>query len=299
MEAKPDNEKRELTHEFLDLRRNSDPPPDWPDDLGGAPDDKADEPLEGREDLSKSMRKRLARQATKFQREIDGARQQGAKAIEALEAKVRELESANGVGAHAEVDALESKIEAAMEAGNSKEVARLSRQLAEAIAEQKAAKRDSVADPLKTDDRPRVLPRTQQWLDEQDWWDDPEHSEVQDFARKVDAKLVRAGYDPRTDAYYEELERVLDGKFPGVVTITGGKVDDDDDDEIEIRKPASRQKDAGKRSPVKPGVDAMSVRHGKPEGGTTLAQSDIANMRKFGFDPASAKDVEAYVKYRR
>lgn len=70
---------------------------------------------------------------------------------------------------------------------------------------------------------PRLDPKTAAWMRRNTWFDDPEHSEVKAYALGVHQKLVNAGYDPRSDEYFDEIDARLKKVFPEVV----GAADDE------------------------------------------------------------------------
>jgi len=354
-----DEQRDKIEYEFEDLRRNSDPIPgsvleqlgldeeDLEESERHEGDDKdskkevdGDEKLElddgdgdqddpdddgyDTEEMSRSMRKSIMRVKREAQQRIDKAEAEAGETISKLEKRVDELERAGKTDKidneyTGKIEALEAKIETAMEKGDSKEVTRLTRELSELTVEKRFAERDLAAEDDDSGDgdsqeEVRLLPRVQQWIDEQDWWDDPEHGHVRAYVRKVDIALQRKGYRPSDDDYYEQLEAKVDEKFPNVIELTMSddfkdEDEEDEDDEFSDIPPKGRaaKKTAGKkrtrrgRSPVSDGGDGSDAGGGSrkktsKKRGKTLSKARIANMVFFGMDPENPAHVEAYME---
>lgn len=311
--------------------------------------DDEDEDIDDDEEVTLT-RKELARTVTEARRQaernarrdIEAARAEAAQVIGKLEKRIDGIEtSGKQESIAAEFDGkiadLEASLEKAMEAGETDQVRRLNREIAELVADKKiklaaeeARQKDqhSEIEDLHPEGQPRKatdIPRAQEWLDEQDedWFNDPEQQHVRAYLVRVDKELRRRGFDPTTDEYYEKLERKIDKKFPGVVTLTmddrvrrrrGNEDDDDVDDEdddfadlgyADRRKRKDRgdnrrqQRRAAERSPVsdgnRGGADRESgERRQRRNGEVTLTRRHLANMRAFGLDPENPKHVEEY-----
>lgn len=208
-------------------------------------------------------RKELAREITaarqeaerKARKEIRAAKDEAGAEIGKLRKRIDGIER-KGKGDEIEsefepqIKELEAQIEAAMEAGESSKVIQLNKQLAELVAERKVKLLQQKQESTKDDDtegtKPTTIPRAQEWLDEQDWFDDPEFGYVRAYLNKLDGVLQKKGYRPTEDDYYEQLERKLEKQFPGVITRTM-RVDDDDEDEDEDDDDDDRDRDRGSR----------------------------------------------------
>jgi hypothetical protein len=293
-------------------------------------------------------RKELARQIQdarrtaerKARKEIQTARAEVATVVGKLEKRVDGIERTSKAD---EIDGefapkiadIQEQIEAAMEAGDSKKVIELNTQLGELTADRKLKKHQAKTAADTTDDlddedgkKPKTIPRAQEWIDDQDWFDDPEYGYVRAYLNKLDKELQRKGYRPTDDDYYEKLEAKLDQKFPDIITRTVDGVDDRDDEDDEdddrgrrsrrdrdddddrrggefddiapkSRRLRRRQRGAASRSPVsegdRGGVNRERKNRREREGDTvTLNRSQIANMRAFGLDPDNTKHVEEY-----
>jgi hypothetical protein len=331
-------EREKIEYEFEDLRRNTDPVPSSVlAQFGGFEEEEqeeTDERQEGERHEGKDEKdddragngedqdadpKRLSRELTRTrqraertQRQLRQARSDAEQTITDLQGRIEKLEkrgSANGIDAEytTKVSDLEAKIEAAMEAGNSKDVIRLNRELAELTAEHKIKRAQAEAHETQDErqdrrDRPTTIPRAQEWLDEQDWFDDPEQAHVRAYLNKLDRVLQQKGYRPSDDDYYEQLEAKLDETFPGVVTLTMERRDDDDDEdeEDEFSDIPRRGKKRRRESPVNSGDQSGSLK-GRRERESQrsekkLTRTRIANMRAFGLDPDNKDHVEEYLR---
>jgi hypothetical protein len=218
--------------------------------------------------------------------------------------------------------ALEAKLEEALEKGDSKTVAKLNVQIATAIASKQRPGRepddpvdldqDDPDKPVKVkakpaDTAPKVIPRVQQWLDGQPWWGQSEYAHVREFVTKrVDSKLQAAGYSPREDAYFEELERIIEEKYPGVVQKTDERVSrfdallDDDQDDIEVRPKTTVARRPAPRAPVGGGDEGAQGGSETPrrKGAIRITPADVQTMRTFGLDPSNPKHVEGFIQNR-
>ena len=267
--------------------------------------------------MSKAMRKRLVDVNRNANRRIAKAEARAGETISKLETRITELERSGKTDDLEEeyagkIEGIEAAIEEAMEKGDSKEVTKLTRELSEVTTAKALKKHDLeqeiAADDADTDtDTHTIIPRAQEWLDQQDvWWDDEEYADVREFVRGVDLKLQKKGYRPDDDDYYEMLEQVVEKKHPGVLVLTPddelGEVDlDDDDFDIPAKKKASRRKKRGgrRRSPVAEGDNAGVARAKKKarrDRGKTLTRARVANMKVFGMDPENPEHVEAYLE---
>lgn len=322
---------------FDDLRSSETPPPDFGDELeklgdqeidggeeaGEQGEDAAAKPDEDGEydpvKMTKAMKARILRERRRFDRVL-------AEKMAEKEAEFRaELDKIRKETARSTVDdddfdstELESQIEQAMERGDSKAVASLTKKLADATAEvrmkrllkdrgpveeldQEPAKKGPKAG---TDDRPKLIPRAQEWVDAQEWWNDPNHAHVRQVVQKVDRKLLSAGYSPTEKAYYVELERILDERYPGLVTKTaddpfGLEEMGDDDDDIVVTpkdgKPAARPA-ARVTSPVASGDSTVGSGPRRQRGVSVLTAEDVKTMKTFGMDPSNKQHVESFVR---
>lgn len=357
-----------IEYEFEDLRRNSDPvsnlvlaqlgieASDETDDerhegrnrreaRSGRDDDDDGHDVDDDEEVTltrKELSRRLIRERQKAERNaaraIEAAKEEAAEVIGKLE---KRLDGIERKGKAEEIDQefatkradLEAKIEEAMEKGESKQVAALTIELSELIADHRIKRAESsrrVTDDSPDDrgqdadrDKPRkgMIPRAREWVEQQDWFELAGYDEERRYLNRLDAELQRRGYRPTDDDYYELLEEKLDERFPGLITRTmrGDGEDDEDDEEDDEefygdrrsqrrrsefddipdkrRSSRERQRRASRRAPVNSGGHDAS-RRDPDRGGRrqkTLSRAQIANMRAFGMDPDNKEHVEAYL----
>ncbi len=344
-----ESQRDKIEYEFEDLRRNTDPiPENVLDQLGLEEEDlteterqddtKAkddDEELEetGHQDddelgeegdyspakMTKAMRKRLVGIKRDASRQIAAAKKEAGEEISQLNKRISELEKSGKTDAiddefGSKIDALESQIEVAMEKGDSKEVASLTRQMGELTADVRDRKRELEAqhdepDDLDDKEEPKVIPRAMEWIEEQVWWDDEDLGHVRAFVRKADLALQKKGYNPTEDDFYEQLEELVENKYPGVVVHTADEeeedldldLDEDEEDDFgSIPRRKSRKKRARRRSQVVSEGDrggvAKTKKRRQNKKGKTLSRARVANMRAFGLDPEDPAAVENYLE---
>ncbi len=346
-------QREKIEYEFDDLRRNTDPiPENVLDELGLDDEDlteaerhddtKVTDDKEGKLDLeddlddqgeyspakmTKAMRKRLVKVKRDATRQITAAKKEAGDTISKLEERIASLEKSGKTDEldsefAGKLDDIESQIETAMEAGDSNKVASLTRQMSEITADRRDKKRQlEVAAQDEPDDKSEVtptevIPRAMEWIEEQVWWDDEDLGHVRAFVRKADLALQKKGYDPHDDDFYEQLEALVEEKYPGVVEHTADldldeeeeeegdeepDLDDEDEfDSIPSKKKARRKKKRGRvRSPVSEGDRGgvgRSKKKFRKKKEKTLSRARIANMRAFGLDPEDPAQVENYLE---
>lgn len=324
--------KKDIEYEFEDLRRNTDALPtnvldqlEVDDDTGATSDadDTGDEESSDDEEMVplSEVNKRIARVRKESDRNIAAAKEEAVEVIADLTKRVGAMEEADEVGEletehKANVERINKEIEEAMEAGESKDVTRLTTELAEATAEnvgkreelkrKRAADEHDEPDDLNKPTEPGVSPRAKDWLAEQDWWDDPDQAHVMRFVKRVDIALQKKGYSPSDDDYYEQLEEAVEKKHPGIIIHTMddddlGLEDDDEDadlDAIPTKRSASKKKArrSARRQPVGGKDQAGGRKPRNRQRGSTLNRGQVANMRMFGMDPDNKDHVEAYME---
>jgi hypothetical protein len=347
-------QRDKIEYEFEDLRRNTDSIPDnvlnqlglEDEDLTEterqedtkAKDDDNDEELEeagGQDDddelgedgeyspakMTKAMRKRLVGIKRDASRQIAAAKTEAGEEISKLTKRINELEKSGKTDEldnefSGKIDALEAKIEAAMEKGDSKEVASLTRQMGELTADVRDRKRELEAqhdepDDLDETEEPKVIPRAMEWIEEQVWWDDEDLGHVRAFVRKADLALQKKGYLPTEDDFYEQLEELVENKYPGVVVHTADEeeeedldldLDEEEEDDfgsIPSKGRKAKKKRARRRGPVSEGDRggiAKTKKRRQKKKGKTLSRARVANMRAFGLDPEDPAAVENYLE---
>lgn len=350
-------QRDKIEYEFEDLRRNTDPIPE--NVLGGLGldeedltenerhDDKKakddDEELDDKDEqvddeldedgeyspakMTKAMRKRLVGIKRDANRSIAAAKAEAGETISKLEKRIDELEKSGKTDEldnefTGKIEDLESQIETAMEKGNSKEVASLTRQMGELTADVRDRKRELEAqhdepDDLDEEKKPKVIPRAMEWIEEQEWWDDDDLGHVRAFVRKADLALQKKGYKPTDNDFYEQLEGLVEKKYPGVVVHTADEYEEEEDEDLDLdlgdededeegefdsvpsKRRKAKKKRARRRSPVSEGDRggvAKTKKRRQKKKGKTLSRARVANMRAFGLDPEDPAAVENYLE---
>ena len=347
-----ESQREKIEYDFDDLRRNTDPIPEnvlgelglededlteteRHDDTKAKDDDKLE--LEKEEDLddegeyspakmTKAMRKRLVKVKRDATREIASAKKEAGETISKLEERIASLEQSGKTDEldnefAGKLEDIESQIEKAMEDGDSKKVASLTRQMSEITADRRDKKREletaqDEPDDLDDEKKPKVIPRAMEWIEEQVWWDDEDLGHVRAYVRKADLALQKKGYDPHDDDFYEQLEALVEEKYPGIVEHTTDldldEEEEEGDDDLDLededefadvpskKKAGRRRKKRGRvRSPVsegdRGGISRTKKKFRKKKG-KTLSRARVANMRAFGLDPEDPKAVENYLE---
>lgn len=341
-------QRDKIEYDFEDLRRNEDPlPENVLDQLGLEEQDLAEderhEDTKARDDKEESddtddtddeldddgeynpakmtaaMRKRLVGVQRKANRSIADAKAEAGETISKLEDRIAELERSGKTDKiedefGGKLETIEAQIEVAMEKGDSKEVAALTRQMSELTADMRDKKRELERDEpedLEGKEPPKIIPRAAEWIREQDWWDDEELGHVRAYVRKADMALQKKGYKPTDDDFYEQLESLVEKKYPGVVELTMSEFEDDDldlDDDEELEEDEfddvpsksrrkAKKKRARRKSPVSEGDRGGVGRTKKKRRGKErkLTAARVANMQMFGMDPENPEHVEAYL----
>ena len=149
--------------------------------------------------------------------------------VTALKKEVAELKAGKEIDAIEEEFAtlegdLTSKMEAAMEEGDTKAQSKLNSELialnSEKQAKQAAAEASvSIIEDLdggRTEDQPANKRAVQFIRDNQEWWSDPDHEDAVVYVRKLDKKLVAMGFNPDSEAYWTRFNHNFDKKYEGL-----------------------------------------------------------------------------------
>jgi hypothetical protein len=220
--------------------------------------------------------------------------------VEALNKKVKEQEgdvtkSRQTIvdqakrGAAVELEQAKAKYRAAHEAGDTDALVEAQSKLTEAtIKFDKISNfklptvqptENEVKQPVREQPRPVVDPRADAWRKENAWFgaNDPDSTEKTAFALGVHQKLVASGVDPRTEDYYDKLNKRMREVFPDLR---------DDEDDLTPAPAATK----------KPSVVAPATRSVAPKK-ITLSKSELAIANRLGLTPLQyAKEVAALEK---
>lgn len=106
-------------------------------------------------------------------------------------------------------------------------------------AKEQAAKAQNTPAPI---DNGRMQRLASDWMEENSWFDPNGEDEDSQIARVVDQKLVKEGWNPGSQEYWEELDRRLQKRLPHRYT------EDTDEREVRTRRPRSVVTSSGRES---------------------------------------------------
>lgn len=106
-------------------------------------------------------------------------------------------------------------------------------------AKEQAAKAQTATPPT---DNVRMQKLASEWMEDNSWFDPSGEDEDSQIARIIDQKLVKEGWNPNTQEYWEELDKRLQKRLPHRYT------DDTDEREVRTRRPRSVVTGSGRES---------------------------------------------------
>jgi hypothetical protein len=242
------------------------------------------------EEYSEKVKKRLGQMKKVWhdeRREKESAQREKEEALRFAQAQLEEnkrLKQRLGTGekayihevtksAAAELAAAKEKLTKAYESGNAEELAAANEALTEAKLRSKEVERirpslqeteTSVQTPPQAGQPAAVDPRAAKWQQDNRWFGTDE--EMTALALGLHEKLVRAGVDPRSDEYYDTINKTIRKRFP----------ENFSDTQEEPEKVAPRAKPANVVAPVTRSTAPKQVR---------LTASALALAKKFGLSP--------------
>lgn len=120
------------------------------------------------------------------------------------------------------------------------------------------------------------------WMsDRADWYGARGFERQTRLANRLDREVFADGYDPKSAEYFEELDRRLKEKEPGLF---------DDDSGSDTRR--------RRQSPVAP-VGSEVSRGRRNSSKVELGEADFANMRRFGLDTNDPQVLKEYARNKR
>lgn len=271
--------------------------------------------------ITRQYDQRMADQEARHQREMRTLRDE----FQSLRTTRQQGENGDDAAHEAAMTALQEKLEAALEAGKSGDVAKLQREIArkEAAfwnAKQAAAmggddnRRQQQQRPAPQEDqgRPQVRkpsPAGLAFTDANDWWDDPDFAVERAAANVIFAKLVdEEGADPEDPATYGRVAKRLSKKFAELDIVVPGERrsrrdnDDDDDDGDDDDDDAGTRDGARRRAAEAPvhnqrqrDPDYRPARRGEQH----LSERDLATMRTIGLNPDNNDHLLEFARGKR
>lgn len=204
--------------------------------------------------------------------------------------------------ADSQIESTQNQLEAAIEAGNTKDQVRLTTQLNN----QTAAKvRSEVAlenlsldgnvqpfgDKVTTDGRKSTESLSDQWMEDQgDWYKMQGFERQTRLANRLDKEVFADGYLPDTPEYFEELDRRIREKEPTLYDELDAGAEDTDTDKGKRKK--------GKN--VVAPVGGNETRHQRSSSSKVeLDAEDFATMRQFNLDPNDPEVLKEFARNKR
>ena len=202
--------------------------------------------------------------------------------------------------ATSQLENTQTQLEAAIEAGNTKDQVRLTAELSDQTAAKVRAEvalenlsPDGNVQPFsdKVDDnKSSDRSKADDWMDGHDDWYGARGFERQTrLANRIDKEVFKDGFSPDTDEYFEELDRRIKEKEPNLFDDKDTDADDVTDDKDTRRR----------RSPVAPVAGADTRRQRSSSSKVELGEEDFANMRRFNLDPNDPEVLKEYARNKR
>jgi hypothetical protein len=279
-----------------------------------------------RADTSKEVKSRLARMTNRFNQQLADQEAAHQRQIAELRrefsgTKVKTEDTDDAVEKHQQaMDALQAKLEEAQERGDSKEVAKITREMsslegkfwaAQTNKQTGARQRTETPPAASTDPAARPNGGTQRqptkagvaWAKANaDWWNDTVDDiacDARDYANRVHKRRLEEGDgDPEDPTYFEEIGDMVRKRFPEIEvksTVRAqprGKGPGDDDDDDDDDDSATQQRNS---RPMMPNRGPPSKRQDLQ----TLTRADQATMRSVGMNPDNDKHVVQFLKSKR
>lgn len=206
------------------------------------------------------------------------------------------------------MDVLATALEEAQERGDSKEAAKITRQMSQLDAKFWAAQTAKATGSTAAADRTQSTVQTQQptnqapkptkagiaWAKANtDWWDNKDDDDcvaARALANTLYAKLRAEGEDAEEPAFYERIRRQVAKRFPELdVVSTAGDSEDDGED-----------MDRRQREPVRRAASIQMPNRGEPNArqshSQTLTSADQRTMRSVNLDPSNNKHVIEFLR---
>jgi hypothetical protein len=276
------------------------------DDLHSAYTDDAEELDDNRDDASnrgedddysrkvKARIQRATRATKKAQQEADYWKAQAQQmAVDAAGRDKASFESVIEQNTKA-ISAAEQELERAIEDGNTKDQVRIQSELTSLHAEKVRAEvqLENLPDDGKLPPFDGKVPTSNandqsladKWVEDRaDWYGARGFDRQTRLANRLDKEVFADGFDPKTEEYFEELDRRMKEKEPELY--------DDLDD--------GGKKRSSRRSPVAPVDSGSELNRRQSSSKVELDEDDFANMRRFGLDPHDPEVLKEYALNKR
>ena len=282
-----------------------------------------------RADTSAAVKKRIARLQSGFNQQLADQQAAHQRQLAELNSRLDKL-SAKGEGAASTdeathqkaMDDLQAKLEEAQERGDSKDAAKITREMSALEGKYWAAvTAKQTGTPAREEPKPNGAPpvngdATQQrptqrkptkagvaWAKANaSWWDDTTDdlsNDARGYANAIHHRMLAEGdHDPETPEYFEIIRQQVAKRFPEIDTVStvkgarrqAGPGDEGDDDDEE-----------GTQQPARRGPASFPNRGQAPRGSdlATLTRADIKLMREVNLNPDNDKHVLQFLQSKR
>lgn len=195
------------------------------------------------------------------------------------------------------IESVQAELERAIEDGNTKDQVRLTSKLTDLKAEKIQAEvrlsdlpEDGNVPPFDgkvTSPSEKRESLADRWVEDRgDWYGARGFERQTRIANRLDKEVYRDGFDPKTDEYFEELDRRIKAQFPDLY-------DDDSQDDSPVEKDTSNRR---KQSPVA-GVNSQgNQRRSSKSSKVELTEADFENMRRFNLDVNNPEVLKEYAR---
>lgn len=267
--------------------------------------------------ISKQFDQKLADQEARHQQELTALRKQ----YEGV--SVERQGDAEAASNHEKaMKALEEKLAAANEKGDSVEAARITKEMIQADGayhaklsgtKQRADTGGGAGGGTQQQQQQRPAkgsgptPAGSRFiLANEEWWEDPEFEIEKAAASTIYLQLMNDEHmEANSDETFREVGRRLKAKFPNLPVVGAkksrqadpGDDDDDDDDDLDQRDRDQDRSQNRRRAPAHSMQDRGEASQRRQNGNRrTLTEQEIGTMRKVGMNPDNDKDVVQFLR---
>lgn len=248
------------------------------EDVQAKEKDDEDEPLS----KSKAVKKRIERERKLWQGRVNDKDLE----IQSLQAKLAQVERDKSDESLAAIDGnielTRASLRAAKESGDSDKEIEFTEKLTDLRAEKIVRARTQQQSPAQIQAGPERQPRNEakdEWLSENDWFDQAGRETDSAIVRAVDQEIFAAGLDPNSKEYFDELNKRLAKR--GIKAKALAAEEDDDDPAPPPRKQV-----------VSDGRPSAPTGNG---GKVTITSAQADQMRMFKLDPRNPQHVRRWL----
>lgn len=136
----------------------------------------------------------------------------------------------------------------------------------------------------------------------EEWWDDPDYSVEQAGCNTIYLKLVeQEGFDPKSDETFREVAKQMKAKFPKLEVQPGRKAasDEDEDEDVDPNANDARQGEGRQRrtNAAAQRIDDRGDAGNRNRGSNrTLTAQEMETMKSCRLDPNNDRDVVQFLR---